>query len=130
MTQTPTTLSKVITTYQKRGHRRWSGDPLDPADVRMLVRLSTWPEAPSAFAALELAESKGLWLGDDCVTAHRYDTGEHEAQVERLRREPNYKKLQAKLESLAKEYGMLPEHVRESFDVIRVDLYYRQRDHE
>jgi hypothetical protein len=96
----------------------------------MLVRLSNSREAARAFAALALSESKGLSFIDDCVTAHRYDTGKHEAEVNRLRREPNYKKLQAKLESMVKEYGALPEHVREAFGVIRVDLYYRQRDHE
>ena len=96
----------------------------------MLVRLSTSKEAAGAFATLALSERNGLIFIDDCVTAHRIDTGEHKAQVERLRRVPNYKKLQAKLESLVKDYGVSTEHVREAFRVIRVDLYCRQRDHE
>jgi hypothetical protein len=75
-------------------------------------------------------EMKALFLVDDCVTAHRYYTGEHEAQVERLHSEPNYQTLRAKLESLAKDYGVFPEDIRESFGRIRVDLYYRQSDHE
>jgi hypothetical protein len=99
------------------------------------------------------------------VTAHRYNTGEHEAQVERLRRAPDYRRMQSRLEALVKplrrapdykqllvglealakdfdgklpegareRFGalcLLPDDVREPFGVIRVDLYYRQRDHE
>jgi hypothetical protein len=130
MTQTPTTLSEVVATYQHRGHRLWNDEPLNPADVSMLVRLSTWPEAPGAFAALELSETKGLWFMDDCVTAHRIYTGEHKAQAERRRRAPDYKKMQAKLESLVKDIGALTEDVREAFSVIRVALYYRRLNHE
>jgi hypothetical protein len=130
VTQKPPTLSEVITAYQQFGYGLVTREPFDPADVSMLVRLSTSKEAAGAFAALGLSEAKHLTFVDDCVEAHRIDTGKHKAQVERLRRAPNYKKLQEKLESLVKDYGVLTEDVREAFRVIGVDLYYRQRDHE
>jgi hypothetical protein len=128
VTQKLPTLSEAVDAYQQLGHRLWSGDPLDPRDVEMLGRLSAWPEAQRAFADLELSESKGLILIDDCVTAHRIDIGEHKAQVETLRRAPDYKKMQAKLESLVKEFRVLTEDVREAFGVIRVALFYLDRD--
>ncbi len=96
----------------------------------MLGRLSASRFAAQAFAALALPESKGLILIDDCVEARRIDAGKHKAQVEGLGREPNYKKLQAKLESLVKDLGVLPEHVREAFGVIRIALFYRHLDRE
>jgi hypothetical protein len=120
VTHQPPTLRKVIAAYQRHGHRLWTGEPLDPPDIEMLVRLSTSKEASRAFAALELSEGKGLWVVDDCVEAHRLDTGKHKAHVEGLRRAPDYKKMQAKLESLVEAFGALTEDVREAFGVIRL----------
>jgi hypothetical protein len=130
VTQKLPTLSEVITAYQQRRHRLWTGEPLDPSDVSMLARLLVSKEAARAFAALALLESKGLIFVDDCVEAHRLYTGKHKAQVARLGRAPDYKKMQAKLESLVKDYGVLSEDVREAFGVIRCDLYYRRLHHE
>ena len=91
----------------------------------MLDRLSTSKEAAQAFAALALSGNKALLLIDACMEAHRLDTGEHEAQVERLRRFPDYKETQAKqaeLELRVKDFGALTEDVRAAFDVIRATL--------
>jgi hypothetical protein len=121
VTQTPPMLSEVIGAYL--AYPQW----LRFADVDMLVRLSNSREAARSFAVLELSERNALTFIDDCVEAHRIDTGKHKAQVERLRGAPDYKKMQAKLESLAKDYGAMTEDVREAFGAIRVALSYRAR---
>ena len=91
----------------------------------MLDRLSKSQEMAEAFAPWALSGNKALLLIDACVEAHRLDTGEHEAQVERLRRFPDYKETQAKqaeLESRVKDSGAWTENVRAAFDVIRTTL--------
>ena len=106
-------------------YRQHDGKPLDLADECMLDRLSKSREMAEAFATWALSGNKALLLIDACVEAHRLDTGEHEAQVERLRRFPDFKETQAKqaeLESRVKDSGAWTENVRAAFDVIRTTL--------
>jgi hypothetical protein len=131
VTQTLLTLREAIMAYQQRGYRLGAyGERLDDSDVSMLDRLLRWEAAPTAFAALTLSENKGLILIDDCVTAHRIDTGEHKAQVERLRKVPDHKKMVAKLDALEKYIGTSSEHDIEAVRMMRVALYYRHLHHE
>jgi hypothetical protein len=141
------TLSDAVTEYRKRGRRLWGGrrlwdgERLDPADECMLDRLSASQEAARAFAALALSASSVLILIDDCVTARRLIAGGHKAQVERLRRAPDHRRMQSRLEALvkplrrapdykqllvglealAKDFGgKLPEGAREHFGALRL----------
>jgi hypothetical protein len=110
-------------------YRRTCRKPLAVDEGRMLDRLTQSKDAAKAFAELDLSEAKGRTFINDCVQAHRFDQGEHTAQMERLRHVPDLKKMQAKLESLVKDFGALTEDVEEAFRVISVELYYRRLHH-